>query len=141
MLKPPDGVALLDLHPAAAGYGEFFVAEPSPRQPTGPDHSRVLMGRDLSPLGMRVESSPDLCVGDRFRLALYGPGRGEPYVVRAEILRDDQRGGLYLGFQDVPAEIAGELEKLVACLPDVESLEGEESDALGAIISEIVASD
>ena len=104
----------------------------------GEQRSRVLMGRDLSAGGMRVESLPDLAPGDRFRLAIYGPGQPEPTLVNAEVARDDGENGLALRFLDVRAEVAVALEKLVACLPDVESLEGSEAEGLGAVISEIV---
>jgi hypothetical protein len=104
----------------------------------GVQRSRVLMGRDLSAGGMRVESLPDLAPGDRFRLAIYGPGQQEPTLVNAEVTRDDGESGMALRFLDVRADVAAALEKLVACLPDVESLEGSEAEGLGAVISEIV---
>jgi len=100
--------------------------------------SRILMGRDLSARGMRVEHLPGLEVGDRFQLALYGPGQSEPYLVGARVIRDDGEDGLALGFDKLPRETARALEKLVACLPDVESLEEGEAGGLGAVISEIL---
>jgi hypothetical protein len=103
--------------------------------------SRVLMGRDLSAGGMRVERLPDLAVGDELRLALHGPSAGEPYALRARVIRDDGEEGLALAFQDVEPAVAEMLEKLVACLPEVESLEESESHGLGAILSEILDDD
>ena len=41
-------------------------------------------------------------------------------------------------FDKVDAETARELEKTVACLPNVESLEDGEIAGLGAILSEII---
>ena len=71
--------------------------------------------------------------------AIYGPESQEPFRVKAEVHRDDSEGGLALHFVDVPKKTAHALEKLVACLPDIESLEEEEGERLGAIISEIVS--
>ena len=104
----------------------------------GERDNRVLMGRDLSSGGMRVEALPDLAPGDQFRLAIYGPDRPEPTMVDTEVVRDDGESGMALRFLDVAPDDAARLEKLVACLPDVESLESGEADGLGAVISEIV---
>jgi len=104
----------------------------------GDPRTRVLMGRDLSAGGMRVETLPHLEVGDRLRLALYGPAEAEPTVVNAEVIRDDGEAGLALRFEGLPPDQAEKLEKLVAALPGIESLEGGEADAMGAIISEIL---
>jgi hypothetical protein len=105
----------------------------------GERYNHVLMGRDLSSGGMRIEAIPDLAPGDRFRLAIYGPDRVEPTMVETEVARDDGESGMALRFLDVTADTAARLEKLVACLPDVESLENSEADGLGTVISEIVA--
>lgn len=98
----------------------------------------VLLGRDLSPAGMRVEAVGELHLGDRFRLALHGPGSTEPALVHAEIVRDDGKDGFALKFCDVDAETTRRIEKFVACLPDVDSLEGGEAGGMGAILSELL---
>jgi len=98
----------------------------------------VLIGRDLSAGGMRIERHPDLHVGDRFRVALHGPAPAEPIVVMAEIVRDDGASGFGVIFEGTKKDELTELEKMVACLPDVESLEDGELAGLGAILSEIV---
>ena len=98
----------------------------------------VLIGRDLSAGGMRIERIGMLALGDRFRVALHGPVPGKPFIVRAEIIRDYGDDGFALVFEDVDAATAMELEKLVACLPDVESLDAGEIGGLGAILSEIL---
>lgn len=99
----------------------------------------VLIGRDLSAGGMRIERHPDLHVGDRFQIALHGPTAGEPIVVDAEVVRDDGPAGFGVVFETVDDDDVATLEKMVACLPDVESLEDGELAGLGAILSEIVA--
>ena len=76
--------------------------------------------------------------GYRFRVALHGPSTAPPFIVQAEVARDDGDQGLALAFDGVDHTTAHELEKLVACLPDVESLEDGEFGGLGGVLSEIV---
>jgi len=101
--------------------------------------SRVLMGRDLSEGGMRIERTDDVRIGQRFRLAIYGPIQNHPFLVDARVERDDGDDGLVLRFVDVSPEQARELEKVVACLPHVEALADGEAGGLGAVISEILS--
>ncbi len=98
----------------------------------------VLIGRDLSAGGMRIERNSSLQLGDRFQLALHGPGGIEPFIVEAEIVRDDGDDGFALVFDGVGRGVAAELEKLVACLPDVESLDVGEIGGMGAVLSEVL---
>ena len=88
----------------------------------------VLLGRDLSTGGMRIESRPDLTVGSKVRLAIHGLSRDEPIVVSATVIRDDREHGLALRFDDLDPAAARYLERLVEELPPVESLSGEESE-------------
>lgn len=101
--------------------------------------AHVLMGRDLSAGGMRVDAVEGVATGDLFELAIYGPGEPHPFLVRARVDRDDGDRGLVLRFENVGADVAEGLEKLVACLPDIESLEEGERGGLGAVISEVLA--
>jgi hypothetical protein len=113
-------------------------AFPSLLRATGGDRSLALVGRDLSAGGMRIERHPALALGDRLRLALHGPTLARPLVLEAAIVRDDGEAGLALAFIGASRETAFEVEKLVACLPDVESLTDGEVGGLGTVLSEIV---
>lgn len=113
-------------------------AFPSLLRATGGDRSLALVGRDLSAGGMRIERHPALALGDRLRLALHGPTLANPLVLEAAIVRDDGEAGLALAFIGASRETAFEVEKLVACLPDVESLTDGEVGGLGTVLSEIV---
>jgi hypothetical protein len=113
-------------------------AFPSLLRATGDDRSLALVGRDLSAGGMRIERHPGLALGDRLRLSLHGPTLARPLSLEAAIVRDDAEQGLALAFLGVSREMAFELEKLVACLPDVESLTDGELGGLGTVLSEIV---
>jgi hypothetical protein len=97
----------------------------------GEEAARVLIGRDLSIGGMRVDRAPNLAVGQRFQVALHiAPGQ-TPLVVGAEILRDDGDRGLAVRFMDVDATAAGYLSKMVDSLPML-------ADGEGVVVSEIV---
>lgn len=103
--------------------------------------SGVLMGRDLSLGGIRVEPQAGLEPGDRLRLAIYSAAREEPFLVGATVVRDDGELGLALAFDAVAPEVAPRLEALVAALPDIEALGGGEAEALGTVVTRIVPED
>jgi hypothetical protein len=98
----------------------------------------VLMGRDLSPNGMCVEYFADAEIGARLNLAIYGPSESAPLYVDAEIIRDDGERGIGLRFCDLARESSAQLEKFVACLPAVESLEDGEALGMGSVLAEVL---
>jgi len=104
----------------------------------GEEAELVLMGRDLSMGGMRVEPHPQLEMGKALRLAIYAAPREEPFIVRATVVRNDGEEGVGLHFEQVEGRVAARLESLVAGLPSVESLHGGEADALGSVVSRIL---
>jgi hypothetical protein len=99
---------------------------------------RVLVGRDLGMGGMRIEYHPDLEVGDRLNLAIYGAAGEEPFLVWGTISRCEGVDGMAVVFDAVHSVIAEKLEKLVAALPAVESLHDDEAAAMGTVLSEIL---
>jgi hypothetical protein len=99
---------------------------------------RVLVGRDLGMGGMRIEYHPDLEVGDRLNLAIYGAAGEEPFLVWGTIARSEGTDGMALIFDPVHPVIAEKLEKLVATLPAVESLHDDEAAAMGTVLTEIL---
>lgn len=99
---------------------------------------RVLMGRDLSAGGMCVEPHPGLRVGERLRIAIYAETGGEPWVVGATVIRNDDEAGTALRFDVLPRHVARRLEGFVASLPSVEALQRGEIDSLGAVLTQIL---
>ena len=99
---------------------------------------RVLVGRDLSMGGMRIERLPGIELGDRLHLAIYGDPGDPPFLVWGTVSRDDGDEGLALLFDPVDPAIAGRLESLVGSLPAVEDLHDTEVGAMGTVMSEIL---
>jgi hypothetical protein len=99
---------------------------------------RVLVGRDLSLGGMRIERLPGLALGDRLHLAVYGNPGDPPFLIWSTVSRDDGKGGMALVFDPVEPDVGRQLETLIGDLPAVESLHDSEVEAMGTVMSEIL---
>lgn len=82
----------------------------------GAGRPRVLLGRDLSSGGMRVDHADGLAVGDVLELALHSQTGDVPLVLKARVLRTTEAGGAALEFLEPSAGQRLYLEKLVASL-------------------------
>lgn len=101
----------------------------------------VLVGRDISATGMRVEPNSALQPGASLRLALYTSAREQPFMVRARVLRNDGSDGVAIAFDNPNEAVTTRIERMVASLPAVEPLQGGESDALGAVVGQVLESE
>jgi hypothetical protein len=99
---------------------------------------RVLVARDLSVGGMRVQQPGGLSLGDRLHLAIYGHAGEDPTLVWATVARDDGPEGVALVFDEVPPAAAERIEKVLVDLPAVESLHDDETRAMGTVVTEIL---
>jgi hypothetical protein len=141
--KPP-GAAPARTAPPASGSGGADRRQHQrgtfPRQvPRLDDEANsVLLGRDLSLGGMRVEYHEKLQIGDVIELAIYVSPREEPITVKARVAHD-AGDGLGLAFEGIPSDTGARLEKLIARLPSVESLQGGESAGLGSVVSRVLS--
>ncbi len=100
----------------------------------------VVLGHDLSLEGVRIERRPGHEVGSRTTLALYGRSREEPVVVEAKIVCDHGEGGLGLEFVSLTPEQKQQLEKLIAHLPPLESLQDDRPEGEGLVVSRLMPS-
>jgi hypothetical protein len=101
------------------------------------NNEMILLGRDLSSGGMRVERFADAKLGAHLELALYGLADSTPLVVDAEVVRDDGERGIALRFLSLPRGVAAELENFITCLPAVESLEDGEELGIGSVLTQV----
>jgi hypothetical protein len=79
--------------------------------------TRVLVGRDISRKGMRVEPTPSLALGSELQIALHVAGQDTPLVVDVRVHRDDGARGLVLRFVDLPEGVSGYLDRMLGDLP------------------------
>ena len=101
----------------------------------------VLVGRDLSVGGIRVEDHPSLGMDDLVHLALYDALAREPITVTARVVRDDGVRGLGLRFIDLDVAAAEQVQRIVGTLPVVEDLSGDadgEGHDNGVFLAEIL---
>jgi hypothetical protein len=77
----------------------------------------VLVGRDISPTGMRIEPNPALEPGASLRLAVYASAREQPFMVRARVLRNDGPDGVAIAFDNPAAAVAKRIEVLESEAP------------------------
>ncbi|MFK7896856.1 MAG: PilZ domain-containing protein [Myxococcota bacterium] len=137
LIEPADASAAPGIPEETDRRSQTRGAYAAPLRAEGESGALVLIGRDLSAGGMRIERHERIALGDTFELALHGPTPGKPFRLHARVSRDDGDDGFGLVFEGIERETAAELEKLVAHLPDVESLEDGEISGLGAILSEV----
>jgi hypothetical protein len=111
-------------------YGRRVIA-------LGEEIARVLIGRDLSVGGMRVDPQPALSLGDTLQIAVYARTGEQPVVVSAEVSRDDGDEGLALQFRDLSLAARHRLVRMVEALPYLEVREaGDEGESV--VVSEIL---
>jgi hypothetical protein len=97
--------------------------------------ARVLLGRDLSLGGMRVESGGDFESGQLISLALHGSSLANPLVLRARVVRRGLARESVLRFVDLDDATRDRLAELVAEQPEIESLGPERAGARRTIVT------
>lgn len=101
--------------------------------------TRVLVGRDISRQGMRVDPTPHLTVGSDLQIALHLPGGETPLVVDVRVHRDDGERGLVLHFTRVPESAVAFLDDMLGELPGVsKGAASADGDPQVFVVSEIV---
>jgi hypothetical protein len=99
--------------------------------------SHVMLGRDLSVSGMRIEPRRELEKGAELKLAIYAGKTQEPVFVDAVVCRNDGARGIALRFTSVDAVMRDRLEQIVSASPAIEDLGGD-ADTNGIVISKTV---
>ena len=101
--------------------------------------ARVLVGRDISVGGMRVDPNRRLSVGQTLRIAIHVNGMDAPLIVTSQVQRDDGRDGLALRFVELSPETENGLARAIEELPLLAPT-GDER-APGFVVSEILTAD
>jgi hypothetical protein len=111
-------------------YGKHVIA-------LGVEAARVLLGRDISLGGMRVQPHEDVSVGDELSIAIHVRPRERPLVVTACVARDEGEDGLVLQWRDLPPEARDTLSRMVEFLPVLATEDGSD-EGTGLVVSEIL---
>ncbi len=119
------------------------ACRPAPR-PTGEraavplaeQAARVLLGREISISGMRVDRDALLRLGQDVRLAIHVTNLDAPLVVTARVHRDEGDRGMVLRFHALSPEETRQLSALLDSLPAVEP--GAGADDSGLVVSELL---
>jgi hypothetical protein len=102
--------------------------------------THVLVGRDISLGGMRVNPTPTLAVGDTLQIAVHVPGQETPLVLNVRVARDDGSDGLLLHFDDLSITASGYLKEVLANLPGLAAGDGDSSSGEAPrVVSEILS--
>ncbi|HTO70815.1 MAG TPA: PilZ domain-containing protein [Myxococcota bacterium] len=101
----------------------------------GGGDSYMIMCRDLSVGGMRIEPVDSLSVGDKIALGIQISAREEPILVDAEVMRDDGENGLALRFDWIAPDSKRRVERLLETLPSIEPLQ-EDARRQGTILAQ-----
>ncbi|MBW2280770.1 MAG: PilZ domain-containing protein [Deltaproteobacteria bacterium] len=104
------------------------------------DAPQVVLGRDLSISGIRIAQHPDLEVGSRLALAIYGSEGSDPVVLEAQVANDMGDEGLGLRFTGVTAANRRDLETVLGELPALETLDGENTHPDRLFLSKVLPS-
>ncbi len=107
----------------------------------GEQATRVLVGRDLSLRGMRVDPSPNLRLDQDLQIAIHVPGSDTPLVFDVHVDRDDGERGMVLGFRNLSRPAAAYLEDVLGELPGLQTTSSSDGPGAAHVVSEIVTSD
>jgi hypothetical protein len=99
--------------------------------------TRVLIGRDISLGGMRIDPHPTLSISDELSIAVHLRALEAPMLIQARVERDDGDRGMLLQFHDLPEETAKRLDRIVDILPILAVDEAAEADE-AVVVSEIL---
>ena len=101
--------------------------------------AHVVLGRDLSEGGMRIEAHPQVQLDDELFLAIQSPNSSESFFVEGRVVRDDGGGGLAVEFQWIEPGGRERLQSLVGSLPPIEQLSRDDAGRGATVLSQWLA--
>ena len=126
------GPAVLPEPVARRGSGSRKEARRHPRvqfsqemSAVASSHAHVVLGRDLSQGGMRIDAHDQISVGDDLFLAIQSSS--DSFFVEGRVVRNDGERGLAVKFEWVEPGATQKLAGLVRGLPPIENLSAEEA--------------
>lgn len=137
---PPERAIRPATSPRSAAPARRRSPRGSYRRPvlaSGAGTTHVLVGRDLSTGGMRVDRDALIAVGQPLKLVIHGSAGLLPAVVKATVIRDEGPDGCVLRFGELPSTVRERLEAIVRELPGVHPADGE-ARGPNVVVSELV---
>ena len=98
----------------------------------------VLIGRDLSSGGLRVDPHPALKIGSSLRLALAGDSDRKQILVDARVIRDDGENGVALHFDWIEPKSETSLRELIEQLPAIEAPTASPNQRSGIVLTSVI---
>jgi len=98
----------------------------------------ALIGRDLSPRGLRVDPHPALAIGSSLRLSLTGAVNDEKILVDARVIRDDGENGVALHFDWIEPKSEKTLHALIGQLPAIEAPSADPKQRSGIVLTSLI---
>jgi c-di-GMP-binding flagellar brake protein YcgR len=98
----------------------------------------VLVGRDLSVGGMRVDPQPALQLGATLRLAIGLAADTDPVEVEARVARDDGENGVVVHFDWIEPGGKQRLRKMIASLPPIEARAPKSKKRGGVFLTSVI---
>jgi len=98
----------------------------------------VLIGRDLSQGGLRVDPHPALKIGATLGLVLGGATDAEPVRVDARVIRDDGKNGVALHFDWIEPGSEKRLRFLIEQLPAIEAPTANAKQRTGIVLTSVI---
>ena len=80
----------------------------------GKEAARVLVGRDLSRGGLRIETTDSVGLGDMLRIALHSGTQSDPLIVVATAVRGEGDEGTVLTFEELSPTQLDQLDEIIA---------------------------
>jgi hypothetical protein len=99
----------------------------------------ILIGRDLSSRGIRVDPHPALKIDSTLRLALAGAGDAKQIMVDARVIRDDGENGVALHFDWVEPRSEESLRLLIERLPTIEAPTANPKQSSGIVLTSVIS--
>jgi hypothetical protein len=99
----------------------------------------AVLGSDLSLGGIRLTGCPQLEIGTRLTLALFGAAREEPILLEATVSRSTGSGDTGLAFEPLTPQQQRQLEKLMAARPLLDALNEPDAEAGRTFVAEVRA--
>jgi hypothetical protein len=98
----------------------------------------LLVSRDLTVDGMRVEAHPSLALDEEMQLVLYEDTESSPLILTARVARDDGREGWWLRFVNLDEQERERIVRALERFPPVARLDNSDSEPERVVLGQLL---